>query len=54
MNIFSPLFPTQMNSSYTMLGIKLYLANVQGKISSDLSAFHSCWLYWAVGMATEA
>uniref|UniRef100_A0A3B5BG30 Solute carrier family 26 member 9 n=1 Tax=Stegastes partitus TaxID=144197 RepID=A0A3B5BG30_9TELE len=28
----------KMNSSYTMLGIKLYLANVQGKILNDPSA----------------
>lgn len=45
---------TQMNSSYATLGIKLYLANVQGNVLNDLSAFHTRWLDRTVGMATGA
>lgn len=39
--LLKTFFPSQMNSSYAMLGIKLYLANVQGKILNDLSVFHT-------------
>lgn len=38
-SLLSFISPSQMNASYGMLGIKLYLANVQGKILSGSGAF---------------
>lgn len=39
--LLTVFFLLQMNSSYAMLGVKLYLANVQGKILNDLTVFHT-------------
>lgn len=47
LSVFSSL-PTQMNSSYSTLGIKLYLANVQGKNPDSLVGSTEKF-----GMATE-